>query len=286
MSSSRRSSRDYIAAALILHPDAQRAVSTAVNENNLTGPHHTERRTGGSWPGWRSNATATLLGGMRVFEMAMEEAMTNGGFIVDLASGAEGSPCERRISSARSSKASSPPTAATSSSNSPRPPTSVGESAQSDSPTARPSDPFSGTPTVDSPSEPRTPRHLAQHAPQRFTAGTPRHDRDARRTRRLRLAVSAPDDRSAAPQSSYYHRSRPTTVSLRCCSTPDSIPPASRSTSPMPSHCERNPDDRPGCRDREAITFAVTVGENALDVTMSVTPLVPGGCVAWCPPGN
>ncbi len=31
-----------------------------------------------------------LLDGMRVFEMAMEEAMTNGGFIVDLASGAEG----------------------------------------------------------------------------------------------------------------------------------------------------------------------------------------------------
>ena len=82
--------RDYIAAALILHPDAQRAVSTAVNENDLTGL---------ITPNAEPAAVARMaierngdhfLDGMRVFEMAMEEAMTNGGFIVDLASGAEG----------------------------------------------------------------------------------------------------------------------------------------------------------------------------------------------------
>ena len=82
--------RDYIAAALILHPDAQRTMSAAVAENDLTGLVA---------PNAESAVVARmaierdgdhLLGGMRVFEMAMEEAMTNGGFIVDLASGAEG----------------------------------------------------------------------------------------------------------------------------------------------------------------------------------------------------
>ena len=130
--------RDYIAAALILHPDAQRTMSAAVAENDLTGlvAQNAEPAVVARMAIERDGDH--LLGGVRVFEVAMEEAMTNGGFIVDLASGAEGSPCERRISSARSSKASSPPTAATSSSNSPRPPTSVGESAQPDSPTAHP----------------------------------------------------------------------------------------------------------------------------------------------------
>ena len=130
--------RDYIAAVLILHPDAQRAVSTAVDENDLTSLIATNAEPAVVARMAIERNGDHFLDGMRVFEMAMEEAMTNGGFIVDLASGAEGSPCERRISSARSSKASSPPTAATSSSNSPRPPTSVGESARPDSPTARP----------------------------------------------------------------------------------------------------------------------------------------------------
>ena len=80
--------RDYIAAALILHPDA-----TDDERGRRERPHRTRR----------SNAEPAvvarmaierdgdhLLGGVRVFEMAMEEAMTNGGFIVDLASGAEG----------------------------------------------------------------------------------------------------------------------------------------------------------------------------------------------------
>ncbi|HBU02984.1 MAG TPA: hypothetical protein DEA70_00720, partial [Acidimicrobiaceae bacterium] len=82
--------RDYIAAALILHPDAQRAISASVAENDLTG-----LITPNAEPAVVARLAIErnsdhLLDGMRVFEMAMEETMANGGFIVDLASGAEG----------------------------------------------------------------------------------------------------------------------------------------------------------------------------------------------------
>ena len=82
--------RDYVAAALILHPDAQQAISAAVAENDLAGlvTPRAEPTVLARMAIQRDGDH--LLGGMRVFEIAMEEAMSNGGFVVDLASGAEG----------------------------------------------------------------------------------------------------------------------------------------------------------------------------------------------------
>ncbi len=265
--------RDYIAAALILHPDAQRAVSTAVSENDLTGL---------ITPNAEPAAVARMaierngdhfLDGMRVFEMAMEEAMTNGGFIVDLASGAEGltlrtsdqfgavvegilssngsdvvfelSPTsdERwRIRSARLANGT---------------PLQI---------------PFSGTPTVDSPSRNLEPRDIWRST---LPNDSPQELLDTIVTLvrlgdyvSLYLLLDETGQRGAAeqlpPSISRDHGLVAMLLDTRLDTA--GFPVDVTDADPIASETLKIAQD---VGIGEAITFAVTVGENALDVTMA-----------------
>lgn len=82
--------RDYVTAALILHPDAQRAMGAAVAEGDLSGLISIDAQPTVQARIAIERGADHYLDAMRIFEIAMEEAMSNGGFSVDLASGVEG----------------------------------------------------------------------------------------------------------------------------------------------------------------------------------------------------
>ncbi|MEO0492426.1 MAG: hypothetical protein AAF081_03330 [Actinomycetota bacterium] len=265
--------RDYITASLILHPDAQRAMAAAVAADDLSGlvappaiPTVSARlaieRDGDH-----------VLGGMRVFEMAMEEAMANGGFTVDLASGVEGvvlrssdqfgavvegilstngndvvfelaptSDDRWRVRSVRLANGT---------------PLQV---------------PFSGTPTVDSPARNLEPRDVWRSV---LPNGSPQELLDTVVTLvdlgdhvSLYLLLDVPGQRGVAeqlpPSTSSAHGLVPMLLDTRLDTTGfpvdfDDLEPISNDTLTIAQ------DVAPG----EAITFAATVGDGALDVTMS-----------------
>ncbi len=265
--------RDYIAAALILHPDAQRAISASVAENDLTG-----LITPNAEPAVVARLAIErnsdhLLDGMRVFEMAMEEMMTNGGFIVDLASGAEGltlrssdqfgavvegilstngndvvfelapTSDERwRIRSARLANGT---------------PLQI---------------PFSGTPTVDSPARNLEPRDIWRST---LPNDSPQELLDTIVTLvglgdyvSLYLLLDETGQRGAAEQLPPSISSDHSLVAMLLDTRLDTAGFPVDVTDPDPIATETltiAQDVGAG----EAITFAVTVGENALDVTMS-----------------
>ncbi len=265
--------RDYIAAALILHPDAQRAMSTAVAEDDLTGliapnaePAVVARMT-------IERNGDHLLDGMRVFELAMEEAMANGGFTVDLASGTKGltlrssdqfgavvegilstngnnvvfelapTPDKRwRIRSARLANGT---------------PLQI---------------PFSGTPTVDSPARNLEPRDIWRST---LPNESPQELLDTIVTLvglddyvSLYLLLDEAGQRGAAeqlpPSISSDHGLVAMLLDIRLDTT--GFPVDVTDVDPIASETLAIAQD---VGIGEAITFAVTVGENALDVTMS-----------------
>lgn len=82
--------RDYVTAALILHPDTQRTMAAAIAAGDLSGLVTSGLEAAVVARIAVEQGGDHVLEAGRVFEIAMEEAMANGGFHVDLASGADG----------------------------------------------------------------------------------------------------------------------------------------------------------------------------------------------------
>ncbi|MEM8705626.1 MAG: hypothetical protein AAGE98_04170 [Actinomycetota bacterium] len=82
--------RDYVTAALILHPDTQRSMAISVAADDVSGFVAPEAAPTVLARIAVERGGDEVVDAARVFEVAMEEAMSNGGFSVDLASGVEG----------------------------------------------------------------------------------------------------------------------------------------------------------------------------------------------------
>ncbi|MEM9518709.1 MAG: hypothetical protein AAGA37_05270 [Actinomycetota bacterium] len=81
--------RDYVTAALILHRDTQLSMGAAVESGDLSGLVATELQASLLARLTVERDGDHVVEAGRAFEVAMEEAMANGGFHVDLASGVQ-----------------------------------------------------------------------------------------------------------------------------------------------------------------------------------------------------
>ena len=81
--------RDYVTAALILHPDTQRTMTAAAAAGDLSGLITVDAEPSVQARVAIERGADHHLDALRIFEIAMEEAMSNGGLRVDLASGVD-----------------------------------------------------------------------------------------------------------------------------------------------------------------------------------------------------